>query len=198
MKTEKEKMIAGELYNASDAELGRDRLSARELFSVLNSLAPSEKRKRREILEELLGEVGENLLIEPPFRCDYGYNISIGDNFFANFNCVILDCAPVRIGHNVLLGPNVAIYAAGHPIDFAVRREGLEYAFPVSIGNDVWVGGNTVINPGVSVGNNVVIGSGSVVTADIPDGCVAAGNPCRVLRKISEHDKEYYFKGKSF
>ncbi len=191
-------MVSGELYDASDAELCSDRLRARELSAAFNTVAPKEKQEKRNILKRLLGRTGDNIIIEPPFHCDYGYNISVGNNFFANFNCVILDCAGVKIGDNVMFGPNVAIYTAGHPIDFVSRRKRLEYAFPISIGSDVWIGGNTVVNPGVTIGSNVVVGSGSVVTRDIPDGCIAAGNPCRVLRKITSYDKEFYFKEKMF
>lgn len=137
-------------------------------------------------------------LFEPPFRCDYGYNIEIGENFYSNYNCTILDCAKVTIGNNVLFAPNVSLFTAGHPIDATLRAQEYEYAFPITIGNDVWIGGNTVINPGVTIGSNVVIGSGSVITKDIPSNCIAAGNPCRVIRDITEEDKQYYYKKLKF
>ncbi len=132
----------------------------------------------------MLGKVGKNVFVEPPFRCDYGTNIEIGDNFFSNYNLIILDCNKVKIGNNAFIGPNVGIYTVSHPIDKDIRNSGLEFAKPITIGNDVWIGGNVVILPGVSIGNNVVVGAGSVVTKNIPDGCVCCGNPCKVIRKI--------------
>lgn len=137
---------------------------------------------------------GEHFYIESPFAFDYGYNISIGENFYANHNCIILDCAKVTIGDNVIFAPNVSIFTAGLPTHFEQRNKDPEYAFPITIGNNVWIGGNVVINPNIRVGYNVVIGSGSIVTKDIPANCVAAGNPCKVLRKITDKDKQYYFK----
>ena len=147
---------------------------------------------REELIRELFGGTGEHFYIEPPFRCDYGSNIYIGENFYTNFDCIILDVCEVHIGDNVMFGPRVCVYTAGHPIDPGVRAEALEFGKPVTIGNNVWVGGNVVINPGLTIGDNVVIGSGSVVTRDIPDGVVAAGNPCRVLRKVTEEDRKYW------
>ncbi len=158
----------------------------------------ADEEERREILKELLGGVGDNVSITPLFYCDYGLNIFIGNNFYSNYDFVVLDCGKVTIGDRVWLAPSVSIYAVGHPIDPEMRGRGLEYCAPVTIGNDVWIGGNTVINPGVGIGNNVVIGSGSVVTHDIEDGVVAAGNPCRVIRKIDERDKKYFFKNYEF
>ncbi|MCH5351386.1 MAG: sugar O-acetyltransferase [Clostridiales bacterium] len=155
-------------------------------------------KEREEVLRRLLGGMGKNVNITPLFFCDYGLNISIGDDFFANYGLVILDCGKVTIGNRVMFAPSVEIYAVGHPIDGEERARGLEYCAPVTIGNDVWIGGRSVINPGVTIGNNVVIGSGSVVTRDIEDGVVAAGNPCRVLRKIDGRDKKYYFKNYEF
>ena len=192
--TEKEKMINGKPYFSFGEELFEERQYAKDLVFEFNNLPPREVEKRNEILKKLLGKTKENFFFEPPFRCDYGYNIEIGENFYSNYNLVILDCAPVKIGDNVMLAPNVSIFTAGHPIDKDVRNSGLEYAIPITIGNDVWVGGNVVINPGVNIGNNVVIGSGSVVTKDIPDNVIAAGNPCKVIREITEEDKKYYFK----
>lgn len=134
----------------------------------------------------------------PPFHCDYGKNIEVGENFFANYNCIILDVAKVTIGKNVMFAPNVSIYTAGHPIHPDSRNSGYEYGIPVTIGDNVWIGGSVVINPGVTIGNNVVIGSGSVVTKDIPDNVIAVGNPCRVIREITEEDRKYYYKDRTF
>ncbi|GAB6168500.1 sugar O-acetyltransferase [Clostridium carnis] len=192
--TEKEKMLNGKAYRSFGEELLNERQHAKELIFDFNNLRPKEVEKRNEIISNLFGKTGDNFFIEPPFRCDYGYNIEIGENFYSNYNCVILDCAKVKIGKNVLLAPNVGIYTAGHPIHHELRAEEYEYAFPITIGDDVWIGANTVINPGVSIGDNCVIGSGSVVTKDIPANTIAAGNPCKVIRKITEDDKKYYFK----
>lgn len=194
MKSEKEKMISGKPYNAFDDELVNERLYAKELIFDFNSFRPNETINRNELIKRLLGKIGNSFIIEPPFRCDYGYNIEIGENFYSNYNLIILDCAKVLIGDNVMIGPNVSIYTAGHPVHYEIRNQGYEYAFPVSIGNNVWIGGNAVINPGVSIGDNSVIGSGSVVTKDIPGNVIAAGNPCKVLRGINEEDKLYYYK----
>lgn len=183
-KTEREKMLAGELYLASDEALVAARLRARRLTREFNATSEAEAEKRLEILRELLGKVGPRVEIEPPFRCDYGDHIHIGDNFYANFGCVILDCARVEIGANVLLAPNVQIYAATHPTDAAERLTLKELAAPVSIGDNVWIGGGAIICPGVSIGANTTIGAGSVVTKDIPPNVIAAGNPCRILREL--------------
>lgn len=181
-------MLSGRLYLASDAELTRMRQRARQLTGLYNATAEDEQFRRTELLKQLLGAVGENISIQPGFRCDYGCNISIGDNFYANFDCVILDVARVTIGDNVLLAPRVGIFTAAHPIDANLRNQGFEYGKPITIGSNVWIGGNTVINPGVTIGSDVVIGSGAVVTRDIPDHVVAVGNPCRVLRSITQQD----------
>ncbi len=183
MKTEKEKMLAGELYDAQDAELTVGRQRARELCRRLNDSTEHQATLRRRILEELFGEPTD-VWIEPPFHCDYGTNISLGEKVYFNFNCVVLDVALVSIGSNVLFGPGVQIYAATHPLDPAVRRQGLESGKPVTIGSDVWVGGGAIICPGVTIGDGAVIGAGSVVTRDVPAGVLAAGNPCRVIRLI--------------
>jgi maltose O-acetyltransferase len=182
--TEKEKMLAGELYTASDEELRRDFLNARRITRLFNATIEDETEQREELLKQLFGKVGENIYIEPPFRCDYGCNISVGDNFYANFDCIILDVNRVKIGNNVWFGPRVCVYTAAHPIDAKTRNSMLEFGKAITICNDVWIGGNVVINPGITIGNNVVIGSGSVITKDIPDNVVAAGNPCKVLRRI--------------
>lgn len=189
---EKEKMLSGNLYMANDEELRRDNKKSRMLTRLFNNSTEEQISYRKELLKELFEKTGENLYIEPPFRCDYGCHISIGNNFYANYDCIIVDVCKVEIGENVLFGPRVGIYTAGHPIDAKVRDTGLEFGKPVKIGNSVWIGGSTVINPGVTIGNNVVIGSGSVVTKDIPDNVVAVGNPCRVLRPITEEDKAYW------
>ena len=190
--TEKEKMIKGRAYLAFGEELAGERKRAKELVYRFNTLYPAEERSG--LLTELFGELGEGYWIEAPFRCDYGYNIRAGKNLYINYNCVILDCSPVTIGDNVMFGPNVSLFAAGHPVHPEPRTAGWEYGQPITIGSRVWVGGNTVINPGVTIGENSVIGSGSVVTKDIPSNVIAAGNPCRVLREITEEDKQYYFK----
>lgn len=194
MKTEKEKMLAGKPYQAFGEELLNERQWAKELIFDFNGLRPSQISERNEILKKLLGKTSENFFIEPPFRCDYGYNIQIGNFFYANYNCTILDCAEVKIGDHVFFAPNVSLYTAGHPIHAELRNKEYEYAFPITIGNNVWIGGNTVINPGITIGDNTVIGAGSVVTKDIPANVIAVGNPCRVLRSIGEDDKHYYFK----
>ena len=191
MKTEKEKMLAGELYQAFGNELFEERQAAKSLIFEFNNLHPSEIEKREGIIKKLFCSTGEKFFIEPPFRCDYGYNISIGENFYANYNLVILDCAKVTIGSNVFVAPNVSLFTAGHPIHFAKRNAEYEFAYPITIGNNVWIGGNTVINPGVSIGDNSVIGSGSVVTKNIPSDCVAVGNPCRILRAITKDDENF-------
>lgn len=189
MSSEKDKMLSGELYKSFDAELLAERQRAKEIVFRYNSLQPSMIEERNELLKSLFGSVKGNFFIEPPFRCDYGCNIEIGENFYANYNLVILDCAKVTIGDNVLIGPNVGIYTAGHPLHFELRNEELEFASPITIEDNVWIGGNVVLNPGVTVGRNSVVGSGSVVTKDIPANVVAAGNPCRVIREITDADK---------
>lgn len=189
MSSEKDKMLSGELYKSFDAELLAERQRAKEIVFRYNSLQPSMIEERNELLKSLFGSVKGNFFIEPPFRCDYGCNIEIGENFYANYNLVILDCAKVTIGDNVLIGPNVGIYTAGHPLHFELRNEEWEFACPITIEDNVWIGGNVVLNPGVTVGRNSVVGSGSVVTKDIPANVVAAGNPCRVIREITDADK---------
>ncbi|NLL45276.1 MAG: sugar O-acetyltransferase [Clostridiales bacterium] len=183
MRSEKEKMLAGELYNAADEELVSEREHARNLLYEFNHTRPGEKEKRQEIIKQLI-VAKDSFYIEAPFNCDYGYNIEVGDNFYANYGCIILDVNKVSIGDNVLLAPNVQIYTAAHPIDPFERLTGKEFAKPVSIGDNVWIGGEAIICPGVKIGNNVTIGAGSVVTKDIPDNVVAVGNPCRVIRRI--------------
>lgn len=190
--TEKERMISEKLYMADDKELAEDFARAKRLTRLFNNTTEEQESYRVELLKELFGKTGKNAFIQPTFRCDYGSNISIGDNFYANYDCIIVDVCEVVIGDNVLFGPRVCIYTAGHPIDADIRDTLLEFGKKVAIGNSVWVGGNTVINPGVTIGDNVVIGSGSVVTKDIPSNVIAVGNPCRVLREITEEDKAYW------
>jgi len=185
MRSEREKMLAGEMYDALDAELVYARRRARNLCKALNDSRDDEQEERRRILQELLGGAGEGLWIEPPFFCDYGSNITLGRKVFFNFNCVVLDVAAVRIGDHCLFGPAVQIYTATHPLEAAKRRAGEEYAKPIDIGSDVWVGGGAIICPGVTIGAQTVIGAGSVVTRDIPDQVFAAGNPCRVIRPLT-------------
>ncbi|GFI61991.1 maltose O-acetyltransferase [Clostridiales bacterium] len=187
--TEKEKMLLGHLYYAGDKELCDDRKMARNIISAYNNSDNSEEERTR-LLMELVGRCGKNVWIEPTFRCDYGFNIKLGDNFYANYDCIMLDVCEIVIGDNVFFGPRVMLFTAGHPVDAEIRNMQLEYGKKIIIGNNVWIGGNTVINPGVNIGDNTVIGSGSVVTKDIPSGVVAAGNPCRVIRKITEEDKK--------
>jgi maltose O-acetyltransferase len=184
-KSEKEKMLAGELYDPLDAQLCRERDRCRNLCLELNATREEQVDERRRILAELLGKETD-VWMQPPFFCDYGTNIDLGAKVFFNFNCVVLDVMKVTIGHNVLFGPSVQIYTATHPIDAAERRKWLEFAKPVTIGSDVWVGGGAIICPGVTIGDRTVIGAGSVVTKDVPADVFAAGNPCRVLRKLGE------------
>lgn len=186
---EKEKMLAGKPYIAFGEELLAERQAAKELIFEFNALPPSKIEQRSKIIQRLFGKTGKNFIIEPPFRCDYGYNISVGENFYANYNCTILDCAKVTIGDNVFIAPNVSLFTAEHPVHSDVRNTQLEYAIPIIIGNNVWLGGGAIVNPGVTIGDNTVIGSGSVVTKDIPANVIAVGNPCRVRRKITDRDK---------
>ena len=183
--SEKEKMLNGEIYNANyDTELINERIRAKDLCYLYNNLLPSKMDERKKMLSQILGKIKNNVLIEQPFNCDYGYNIEVGENFYANHNLVILDGNKVKFGDNVFIGPNCGFYTAGHPLDAKTRNEGLEYAKPIAVGNDVWFGGNVVVLPGVTIGDNVVIGAGSVVNKDIPSNSVAVGNPCRVIKKI--------------
>lgn len=186
-----------EMAYISDEEIFEEQKRARRLTQALNTADRSDFDAIGKIVKELLGR-SEGAFINPPFYCDYGSHIEVGKNFFANYNCTIIDVAKVTIGNNCQMAPNVAIYTAGHPLHPVARNSLYEYGIGVSIGDNVWIGGNTVILPGVHIGNNVVIGAGSVVTKDIPDWSLAAGNPCRVLRQITEEDKIYFYKDRKF
>jgi maltose O-acetyltransferase len=194
MPTEREKMLAGELYDPLDPELVAARERARNLCQDLNATREADQAQRRRILLELLGVGGDDVSIQPPFYCDYGSNIHLGRKCYFNFNCVVLDVSTVRIGDYCLFGPGVHIYTATHPMDYELRRPALsdeskgpqEFGKPVEIGSDVWVGGAAIICPGVTIGSRTIIGAGSVVTRDIPENTFAAGNPCRVVRKLAE------------
>ncbi|MEC4003128.1 sugar O-acetyltransferase [Flavobacterium sp. SUN052] len=185
MKTEKEKMLAGEIYFANDKVLVSERTFAKKLLHKLNVTEYMMNGNARQILRQLLPNSDKRIYIEPPFHCDYGYNIHSGENVYFNVNCVVLDTMKVEIGDNVFFGPSVQIYTATHPLD-AVERRTVEFSKPVSIGNDCWIGGNSVILPGVKIGNGCTIGAGSVVTKDIPDNSLAVGNPAKVIRKLKE------------
>lgn len=193
METEKMKAQAGKLYDANyDAEILKDREICADMTYELNRLRPSQEQERKAILRKLLGKSPETFTIVSPFFCDYGYNIEIGDNFFMNMDCVILDGAKVTFGSNVFIAPHCGFYTAGHPLDVEQRISGLEYAYPITIGNNVWIGAHVCVMPGVSIGDNTVIGAGSVVTKNIPANVLAYGNPCKVIREISEEDKKKY------
>lgn len=184
MRTEKEKMLSGELYDPLDGQLSSERIHARLLLKRLNESREDDPEERNRILGDLLPHAGADLWLQPPFYCDYGYNITTGDRVFFNFNCVILDVAPVVIGSRSLLGPNVQVYTATHPMDYRQRASGLEMAKPITIGDDVWIGGGAIICPGVVIGDRSVIGAGSVVTKNIPPDVFAAGNPCKTVRSL--------------
>ncbi len=187
--TEKEKMLAGMLYNSmAEESLVQERQYAKKLCREYNTADPLDMKKREELMRSILGSIKGSFLIEQPFVCDYGYNIEIGENFYANYNLTVLDCAKVTVGDNVLIAPNVGIYTAGHPLTAEQRNAGLEYAYPITIGNNVWIGAGVHICPGVTIGDNAVIGAGSVVVKDIPPYALACGVPCKVIRYITEDD----------
>lgn len=187
--TERERMLSGQLYDAGDETLTAARGRAKRLTWRYHQLDPTDWDSRTQILQELLGHLGEDSWIEPPFRCDYGTQISIGDHFFANYDCIFLDVAPITIGNQVMFGPRVCLYTAGHPLDAATRNTGLEFGKPIAIGDDVWLGGNVVVLPGVTIGAGTVVAAGSVVRRDLPPHVLAVGNPCQVLRPITEADR---------
>lgn len=191
MMTEQEKMEGGQLYDASAPELLQKLFATRDkLFELNYRLLPSQTEERERLLRDILGTTPERFTIVSPFLCDYGHNIHVGKNFFANYNCVMLDEAPITIGDNVLIAPNVGLYTAGHPIDVERRNQWLEYAWPITIGNNVWICGGVTIAPGVTIGDNSIIAAGSVVVGDIPANVIAGGNPCRVIRPVTEADRQ--------
>ena len=190
--TDLELMNAGELHHCDDKEIQESISKAQELIEKYNSVPINDYDTRTELLKKLLGKVGNRCTIKPPFHCDYGKFIEIGEGSFLNYDCIILDACKVKIGSHVLIGPRTCIYSATHPIDASVRVAGYDISKPVTICDNVWVGGNVVINPGVTIGEGSVIGSGSVVTKDIPPNVIAVGNPCRVIREITEEDKRYW------
>jgi maltose O-acetyltransferase len=198
MMNQKERMLSGLPYKAWLDGLSEERLENKKKIYEYNLLHPEEEERRETLVRSILGKAGEYVHIESPFHCDYGKNIEVGKNFYANFNCTILDVGKVLIGDNVMLAPNVSIYTAGHPIHPDSRNSGYEYGISITIGDNVWIGGNAIINPGVTIGNNVVIGAGSVVTKDIPDNVIAVGNPCKVIKTITEDDRKFYYKNKEF
>ena len=200
-------MLAGLPYKAWLDGLAEERLENKKRIYKYNNLPPEAEKEQDELIKEILGKTGENVHIEAPFHCDYGYNIEVGENFFANYNLTVLDVGKVRIGKNAQIAPNVSIYTAGHPIHPDSRNSGYEYGIEVTIGDNVWIGGNVCIMPGVTVGDimpgvtvgdNVVIGAGSVVTKDIPDSVIAVGNPCRVVRAITDDDRDFYYRDRRF
>ncbi|TXN05610.1 sugar O-acetyltransferase [Methylobacterium sp. WL64] len=191
MRTERDKMLAGELYDALDPELAAGRIRARDLCQLLNASGEADADHRRDLCQQIFAAGGDTVWMQPPFFCDYGSNIELGERVFFNFNCVILDVCRVRIGSFTLFGPSVQILTPLHPFNAALRRV-QEFGKPVEIGSDVWVGGGALILPGVTIGSRTVIGAGSVVTRDVPDGVLAAGNPCRVIRPISDDEREHY------
>ena len=186
-----------ELPYISDLEVFEEQKIARRLTQQLNTIDRSDFDGIKRIVKQLLGK-SDDAFINPPFYCDYGTHIEVGKNFFANYNCTILDVAKVTFGDNCVVAPNVSIYTAGHPIHPVARNSTYEYGIHVTIGDNVWIGGNVVICPGVTIGSNTVIGAGSVVTKDIPEGVIAAGNPCRVIRQITDDDIKYYYKDRKF
>lgn len=202
--TDIELMLAGELHHCTDKEINDSIAKAQELIEKYNSAPVNDDNTRTELLKKLLGKAGNLCTIKPPFHCDYGKFIEIGEGSFLNYDCIILDACKIKIGNHVLIGPRTCIYSVAHPIDAGVRIAGYDISKPVTICDNVWLGGNVVVNPGVTVGEGSVIGSGSVITKDIPPNVIAAGNPCRVIREITEEDKKYweekrdkYLKGKN-
>lgn len=194
--TEKEKARAGMLYDANyDKELEGERIACKDLCAQYNHLLPSQEVERKALIKKIFAKTGDSFWIEQNFWCDYGYNIEIGENFYANHNLVILDGAKVTFGDNCFIAPNCGFYTAGHALDVEQRNQGLEIAWPITVGNNVWFGGNVVVLPGVTIGDGAVIGGGSVVNKDIPSEVLAAGNPCRVIRSITEEDRNKYKRG---
>lgn len=195
---QKERMLAGLPYKAWLDGLAEERLENKKRVFRFNNMEPDRFEEKIKLIKEIFGKTGENVFVEAPFHCDYGYNIEVGENFFANYNLTILDVGKVKIGANAQIAPNVSIYTAGHPVHPESRNTGYEYGIPITIGDNVWIGGSVTILPGVTIGSNVVIGAGSVVTKDLPDNVIAAGNPCRVLRTITEEDRDFYYRDRKF
>ncbi|MBR4456254.1 MAG: sugar O-acetyltransferase [Solobacterium sp.] len=195
---QKERMLAGLPYKAWMDGLDQERLENKKRVYQFNQLPPDAVEEQQRLIRQILGKAGEDVNIEAPFHCDYGYNIEVGDHFFANYNLTILDVGKVRIGDHAQIAPNVSIYTAGHPIHPDSRNSGYEYGIDITIGDNVWIGGNACIMPGVTIGSNTVIGGGSVVTRDIPANVIAAGNPCRVIREITDADRDFYFRDRKF
>ena len=194
----KERMLANLPYKSWLDGLSEEQLENKKKVYKYNHLEPGNDAEQDRLIKDIIGKTGNNIIIEPPFYCDYGYNIEIGENFFANYNLTVLDVGKVLIGENVQFGPNVSIYTAGHPIHPDSRNSGYEYGIGITIGDSVWIGGSTCVMPGVTIGENSVIGAGSVVTKDIPANVIAAGNPCKVIREITEADRDYYYKDRKF
>ena len=185
--TEKEKRDNQELYDGNyNEEMMKEREKAKDLCFEYNLIKPSNRKEREQLIKKIFAKTGENILVESSFQCDYGYNIFVGENFYMNHNGVILDAAKVEFGDNVFIAPNCGFYTAGHPIDIEQRNKGLEYAKPIKVGDNVWIGGNVVVLPGVTIGNNCVIGAGSIVVKNIPDNSIAVGNPCKVIKQINK------------
>ena len=195
---QKERMLAGLPYKAWMDGLSQERLENKKKIFAFNHLEPDKIEEKEKLLKEILGKTGKYVTIEAPFHGDYGYNIEVGENFFANYNFTVLDVGKVRIGANAQIAPNVSIYTAGHPIHPDSRNSGYEYGISITIGDNVWIGGNVCIMPGVTIGNNVVIGAGSVVTKDVPDNVIAAGNPCKIIRTITDEDRDFYYRDHRF
>ncbi len=195
--TMKEKMVSGELYLCNDTEILKEQALCLEKQYDYNQTRPSEAEKREALLKEMFAEIGEGCYIEPPLHANWGgHHVHLGKFVYANFNLTLVDDTHIYIGDNTLIGPNVTVATAGHPIDPDIREKGYQFNMPVKIGKNCWLGAGVVVLPGVTVGDNTIIGAGSIVTKDIPSGVIAVGNPCRVLREVGEHDREYYFKGK--
>lgn len=186
MKSEKDKMLAGKMYDPQDAELRQNRMNARRLSRLFNETTEMDGQDRTTLLKKLFGSTGENIHVEPTIRCDYGFNMHVGNNFYANFDCVFLDVCEIQIGDNCMIAPGVHIYTATHPLEAASRNSGKEFGKPVTIGHNVWIGGRAIINPGITIGDNAIIASGAVVTQNVPANSVVGGNPARVIKHIAE------------